>query len=84
MKRANKIAAVAAKEELSANVFKTSMSTIIPHDAMSGANEMAVMAAKKELSVIGSADSNMASTIEERLENKMQNAAKVLIRKYQL
>jgi hypothetical protein len=57
---------------------------IIPHDAMSGANEMAAMAAEKELSVIGSADSNMASILGDRFEDEMHNAAKVLILKYQL
>ena len=36
-------------------------------DAMSVANEIAAMAVKKKLSVIGSADSNMASNEELKL-----------------
>jgi hypothetical protein len=34
---------------------------MFPHDAMAGANEIAVMVVEEKLSVIGSADSNMAS-----------------------
>ena len=35
---------------------------IIPHDAMSGANEMAAMSVKRKLSIVGSTDFNMANT----------------------
>jgi hypothetical protein len=56
---------------------------MIPHDAMSRANEIIAKAKPSKLSIAGDADFNMASTIGERIGKKMQNAAKVLISEYQ-